>query len=75
MISVEEPSSGFHLQGRDSGPNQPQWVQAWRFSACLSWREGGGMLGTIPFISLGVAGVQVALAGLGLGGWRLDDSI
>jgi len=33
------------------------------------------MLGTIPFISLGVAGVQVTLAGLGLGGWRLDDSI
>jgi hypothetical protein len=75
MISVEEPSLGFHLQGRDSGPDQRQWVQAWRFSACLSWRVGGGILGTILFISLGVSGVQVTLLGLVIRGWRRDDSI
>ena len=75
MISVEGPSSRLHLQGRDSGPNQPQWVQAWRFSAWWSRCEGGGTVGTILFIMLGVPGVQVTLLGLGLEGWSWDDSI
>jgi hypothetical protein len=35
--------------------------------------EGGGMLGTLLFLSLGIPGVIVTLVGLFFGGWRRNN--
>ena len=35
--------------------------------------EGGGMMGTLLFLSLGVPGIIATLVGLFFGGWRRND--